>query len=134
MTNINLITPPDKVYSDAISVLVVFPSKDLQQQIQNEIFPNAKESINVYLYDKPQYTLADTDWLLSVFSLSQIVIIDVDQCPPYVKDLLSFMIAKPKTYWLTNAVDSVYNHISGNRIYNISILSSALGGNSEESE
>ena len=63
MTNINLITPPDKVYSDAISVLVVFPSKDLQQQIQNEIFPNAKESINVYLYDKPQYTLADTDWL-----------------------------------------------------------------------
>ena len=134
MTNINLITPPDKVYSDAISVLVVFPSKDLQHQIQNEIFPNAKESINVYLYDKPQYTLADTDWLLSVFSLSQIVIIDVDQCPPYVKDLLSFMIAKPKTYWLTNAVDSVYNHISGNRIYNISILSSALGGNSEESE
>lgn len=134
MTNINLITPPDKVYSDAISVLVVFPSKDLQQQIQNEIFPNAKESINVYLYDKPQYTLADTDWLLSVFTLSQIVIIDVDQCPPYVKDLLSFMIAKPKTYWLTNAVDSVYNHISGNRIYNISILSSALGGNSEESE
>lgn len=134
MTNINLITPPDKVYSDAISVLVVFPSKALQEQIQNEIFPNAKESINVYLYDKPQYTLADTDWLLSVFSLSQIVIIDVDQCPPYVKDLLSFMIAKPKTYWLTNAVDSVYNHISGNRIYNISILSSALGGNSEESE
>jgi len=134
VTNINLITPPDKVYSDAISVLVVFPSKDLQHQIQNEIFPNAKESINVYLYDKPQYTLADTDWLLSVFSLSQIVIIDVDQCPPYVKDLLSFMIAKPKTYWLTNAVDSVYNHISGNRIYNISILSSALGGNSEESE
>lgn len=134
MTNINLITPPDKVYSDAISVLVVFPSKALQEQIQNEIFPNAKESINVYLYDKPQYTLADTDWLLSVFSLSQIVIIDVDQCPSYVKDLLSFMIAKPKTYWLTNAVDSVYNHISGNRIYNISILSSALGGNSEESE
>ena len=112
MTNINLITPPDKVYSDAISVLVVFPSKALQEQIQNEIFPNAKESINVYLYDKPQYTLADTDWLLSVFSLSQIVIIDVDQCPPYVKDLLSFMIAKPKTYWLTNAVDSVYNHIA----------------------
>ena len=134
MTNINLITPPDKVYSDAISVLVVFPSKALQEQIQNEIFPNAKESINVYLYDKPQYTLADTDWLLSVFSLSQIVIIDVDQCPPYVKDLLSFMIAKPKTYWLTNAVDSVYNHISSNRIYNISILSSALGGLSEEGE
>ena len=134
MTNINLITPPDKVFSDAVGVLVIFPSTTLQQQIQNEVFPNAKESINVYLYDKQQYTSADVDWLLSVFNLCQIVIIDVDQCPSYVKDLLSFMIAKPKTYWLTNAVDSVYNHISSNRIYNISILSTALGGISEESE
>lgn len=132
--NINLITPPDKVFSDAVSVLVVFPSKDLQQQIQNEVFPNTKENINVYLYDKPQYTNTDVDWLLSVFSMAQIVIVDIDQCPPYIKDLLSFMIAKPKTYWLTNAVDSVYNHISSNRIYNISILSSALGGISEEGE
>jgi len=134
VTNINLITPPDKVFSDAVGVLVIFPSTTLQQQIQNEVFPNAKESINVYLYDKQQYTSADVDWLLSVFNLCQIVIIDVDQCPSYVKDLLSFMIAKPKTYWLTNAVDSVYNHISSNRIYNISILSTALGGISEESE
>jgi len=132
--NINLITPPDKVFSDAVNVLVIFPSKDLQQQIQNEVFPNAKESINVYLYDKPQYTNTDVDWLLSIFNLCQIVIVDVDQCPPHIKDLLSFMIAKPKTYWLTNAVDSVYNHISSNRIYNISILSSALGGLSEEGE
>jgi hypothetical protein len=132
--NINLITPPDKVFSDAVNVLVIFPSSDLQQQIQNEVFPNAKESINVYLYNKPQYTNTDIDWLLSVFNLCQIVIVDVDQCPPHVKDLLSFMIAKPKTYWLTNAVDSVYNHISSNRIYNISILSSALGGLSEEGE
>ncbi len=132
--NINLITPPDKVFSDAVNILIMFPSKDLQQQIQNEVFPNAKENINVYLYDKPQYTNVDVDWLLSVFSLCQIVIVDVDQCPPHVRDLLSFMIAKPKTYWLTNAVDSVYNHISSNRIYNVSILSSALGGISEESE
>ncbi len=134
MTTINLITPPDKVFGDAVSVLVIFPSTDLQQQIQNEVFPNAKESINVYLYDKQQYASADIDWLLSVFNLCQIVIVDVDQCPPYIKDLLSFIIAKPKTYWLTNAVDSVYNHISSNRIYNISILSSALGGISEEGE
>ncbi len=132
--NINLITPPDKVFSDAVSVMVIFPSTELQQQIQTEVFPNAKESINVYLYNKQQYTSADVDWLLSVFNLCQIVIVDVDQCPPYIKDLLSFMIAKPKTYWLTNAVDSVYNHISSNRIYNISILSSALGGISEEGE
>ncbi len=135
MTNINLITPPDKIFSDAVSILLVFPSKQLQQEIQNEVFPSAKESINVYLYDKQQYSTTDIDWLLSIFTLSNIVIVDVDNCPPYIRDLASYMIAKPKTYWLTNSVDPVYNHISGNRIYNISILSSALGGiDSEEGE
>ena len=44
------------------------------------------------------------------------------------------MIAKPKTYWLTNATDIVYTHISSNRIYNISTISSALGGKNAEDE
>jgi len=54
--------------------------------------------------------------------ICDLIIVDIDNCPSYVKDLLSFIIAKPKTYWLTNAVEVVYNHISSNRIYNLSIL------------
>jgi hypothetical protein len=134
VTKINLITPPDKLYGDSTSLLLVCPSKDLQTQIQEEVFTTVSEPLNVYLYNKEQYTLSDVDWLLAVFNLCQIVIIDVDQCPPHVKDLLSFMIAKPKTYWLTNATDIVYTHISSNRIYNISTISSALGGKNAEDE
>ena len=134
MTKINLITPPDKLYGDAISLLLVFPSKELQAQIQDEVLSVSTESLNVYLFNKEQYTLTDVDWLLAVFNLCQIVVIDVDQCPSYVRDLASYMIAKPKTYWLTNATDIVYTSISSNRIYNISTLSSALGGKIEEDE
>jgi hypothetical protein len=134
VTKINLITPPDKLYGDAISLLLVFPSKELQAQIQDEVLSVSTESLNVYLFNKEQYTLTDVDWLLAVFNLCQIVVIDVDQCPSYVRDLASYMIAKPKTYWLTNATDIVYTSISSNRIYNISTLSSALGGKIEEDE
>lgn len=133
MTTINLITPPDKIYSDAVSLLLIFPKSDLQKQIQNDILPSVSGPLNVYLYDKPNYTKEDIDWLLSIVTLSDLIIIDVDNCQPYVKDLLSYIIAKPKTYWLTNATDTVYTHLSSNRIYNLSILRN-LGGSIEENQ
>jgi len=131
---INLITPPDKLYSDSVSVLLVFPSDDLQTQIQQEVFPNVNDTINVYHYNKQQYSISDVDWLLSVFNMCNIVIIDIDNCPNHIRDLASYMIGKPKTFWLTNATDSVYTYISSNRIYNASILSSTLGGNIEKAD
>lgn len=130
--SITLITPPDKIYNDAIGLLLLFPNKDLQAEIQQEIFPVVSDPLNVYLYDKEQYSVSDMDWLMSVFTLADMVLIDIDNCPPYVRDLASYMIAKPKTYWLTNSLDPVYNYISKNRIFNTSFLSSALGGISEE--
>ena len=69
MTKINLITPPDKLYGDSTSLLLVCPSKDLQTQIQEEVFTTVSEPLNVYLYNKEQYTLSDVDWLLAVFNL-----------------------------------------------------------------
>lgn len=128
---INLITPPDKIYNDAVSLLLVFPSKDIQKQVQDEILSTVETGLNVYIFDQKNYTKDSVDWLLNIFTLSNIVLVDVDQCPPYVKDLLSYMIAKPKTYWLTNAIETVYTHISSNRIYNLSVLRN-LGGSVEE--
>jgi hypothetical protein len=40
------------------------------------------------------------------------------------------MIAKNKTYWLTNSQDSVYNSLSSNKIYNLDFLSK-IGDNFE---
>ena len=40
------------------------------------------------------------------------------------------MIAKNKTYWLTNSQDSVYNSLSNNKVYNLDFLSN-IGDNFE---
>jgi hypothetical protein len=50
------------------------------------------------------------------------VIFDVDNSASEVRDLASYIIANPNTYWLTNSIDSVYNNISINRVYDLSFL------------
>lgn len=122
VNKINLITPPDKIYNDATSVLLIFPSTENLAYIQESILPSIDGGMNIYIYDKPNYTHLDVNWLLDTVHICDLIITEVDGCPSYVKDLLSFIIAKPKTYWLTNAAEPVYNHISSNRIYNLSIL------------
>lgn len=133
MNNINLITPPDKLYNDSLSILLIHPSKDVQLDLQNNILPTFDFSINVYYYDKPVYNKDDVDWLLSIFHLVSLVIIDLDNSSSHVKDMCSYFIAKSKTYWLTNSVDTVYNHLSPNRIYNLSFLLN-LGGSVEKTK
>jgi hypothetical protein len=131
MTKINIITPPDKIYNDNFKILLLFPTKNILTEIQNSILTKV-DNLNIYLYDKPVYNKEDTDWMLDAFFAADFVLIDVDNTPPYFRDLLSFLIAKSKTYWLTNAVDCVYNHISNNRLQDLSILST-IGDQIEES-
>jgi len=127
VTKINLITPPDRLYNDSASVLLLFPTKDNLHYIQHEILPTIEQSLNIYVYERPNYTKDDVDWLLSTLHLVDMAIVEIDNCPSYIKELLSYIIAKPKTYWLTNATEVVYNHISSNRIFNLSVLEK-LGG------
>jgi len=89
--------------------------------------------VNVYYYDKSNYNNDDVNWLLTIFKLCDTVIIDVDNVAPYAKDLLSYMIAKDKTYWLTNTQNSVYNNLSNNRVFTLEFMS-AIGDKDFETE
>ncbi len=129
MKDINIITPPDWIFNDAVQVLLVFPSEELQTSVQEHLV-DIEDDINIYVYDKEVYSDNDTDWLLTVFKMSDITIIDVDMVKPYLRDLLSYMIAKPKTYWLTKGENRVYNKLSNNRFNDFKFLSK-LGGNFE---
>ena len=119
MTTINIITPPDKFYGDVSSLLVIHPSAALQNDLQQNILTNIFNDLNVYIYNENISEPTKIEWLLTVFHLADTVIIDVDNCSLHVKELLSFMIAKSKTYWLTNGENSVYNHLSNKRIFNL---------------
>ena len=123
MNNINLITPPDILHNDSIQLLFVSPSGDLQKEIQKTVFSSVEDSLNVYIYEQPTYDKDNVNWLLNVFKQSDITIIDIDNCTEHCRDLLSYMIAKNKTYWLTNNQDSVYNNLSKNKIYTLDFLS-----------
>lgn len=131
MTKINIITPPDKIYTDCFNILLINPSENIQSEMQNEVLSKFNFDCNLYFYDKKNYNINDFDWLMDIFHFCDIVVIDLDNASTHIKDIASYMIGKPKTYWLTNAENTVYNRISSNRIYNLSFLSN-IGGLSEE--
>lgn len=127
MNDITIITPPDKVHSQELSILLVYPSKIIKEQLQN-IIADFDYPFHIYLYEED----FDPYWLLDVFQQSDIVLIDIDNCTTKVRDLVSYFITKDKTYWLTNGGDNYYNIISRNRIFDLDFLKSTIGGKLEK--
>jgi hypothetical protein len=113
-------------------MLLLYPSKDLLNELQDKFLTHFEDDSNIYLYDKEVYSKEELDWVLKVFKSVDIVIADVDNTQPFFKDILSYIIAKNKTYWLTNSQESVYNHISKNKVYNLDFLSKTGGHSGEE--
>ena len=118
------------LFNDSFQLLIVYPSKQLQDELQDTFLANSALDVNVYVYDKPVQVKEEIDWLLSVFKQCDNAILDIDNSSPWTRDLLSYMIAKNKTYWLTNSHDSVYNSLSNNKVYNLDFLSK-IGDNFE---
>lgn len=130
MKNINIITPPDLLYHDAIEVLLICPSDNVKNEVQQALV-DIDDDIDIYVYE-PNELLSDKDldWILNVFKKSSVTIIDIDRVPPILQPILSYMIAKPKTFWLTKGLNRVYNKLSNNKVYDFEFLSK-LGGNFE---
>lgn len=124
MTRINIISPPDRLYTDAPSLLILYPNTQLQSELQSWLL-SLDSAVNVYIYSETAYDEITFKWLLDVFTASDIAIIDIDNISTFsnVEKILSYMIAKPKTYWLTNSQYSVYNLLSNNKVYDLSFLS-----------
>ncbi len=130
MKNINIITPPDVLHHDAVEILLLCPSDNVKNEVQQSVV-DIDNDINIYVYE-PNDKLDDNDldWILNIFQKSQITIIEIDNVPAVLQPILSYMIAKPKTFWLTNGNNRVYNKLSNNRVNDFEFLSN-LGGNFE---
>lgn len=130
MKNINIITPPDVLHHDAVEILLLCPSDNVKNQVQQSVV-DIDNDINIYVYESNEHlTDDDLDWILNIFQKSQITIIEIDNVQPILQPILSYMIAKPKTFWLTNGNNIVYNKLSNNRVNDFEFLSN-LGGNFE---
>ena len=128
MSDITLITPPDQIYSDVYSYLLIHPSKNIKAQFNN-IMSQIDDSVHIYLYEPEE---PNVEWLLGTISKVDTIILDVDNCPSEISCILGYIIAKPKTYWLTNGENMYYNKLSNKRVYNLDFITT--GGNFEETK
>ena len=118
---INLITPPDIIYDKTTSILLIHPSKQIKNQL-NDVLKDAQQNINIYLYEQEE----EHDWLLTLHRMCNFVVIDIDNSPSLTRDAISYFISFPKTFWFTNGDNVYYNKISNNRIYNLDWIGGKL--------
>jgi len=130
MSQISLITPPDRLYTDHTSLLLICPSNFVKEQLQN-VLAQLDEPMHVYLYELTSEN-QEPEWLLDVFQAVDYTIIDIDNCQPSIRDIASYFLSKDKTYWLTKAEGKLYNIINKNRIYDLDFLIYKIGGNLEK--
>lgn len=122
---INLITPPDILYNHTTSILLIHPSTETKEQL-NDVLKDVEQDVNIYLYEVED----EEEWLLNLHRLCDYVIVDIDNCPQYTKSAISYLISFSNTFWLTNGENLYYNNISNKRIWNLDWI----GGKLETSE
>ena len=115
---INIITPPDQLFNLNPSLLLVSPSVVVKQQMQKYLSCSIDE-VNVFVYDP---TDQDFNLLLAVHFRADVTVIDIDNCDPTTKLFVTYMIAHPETYYITNDAVTPYSLISKNRIYDLDAI------------
>jgi len=124
-----LITPPDKLFNQNPSCLLIYPSETVRKELQ-DILAKQEGRQNIYLYNVDSDD-KDVDWLLSVAKISDLVILDYDNSPEHVRVLASYIVSLPQTYWLTSEDTMLYNRLSPNRIYGLDTIEHLIGGSLE---
>lgn len=129
ISKVNLITYPDQIFSDTFKILFISKNVTLKEEIQTFI-ANSKLDIDIYLTEESVLDSKQVDWLFNTFNMCNVCVLDIDSSNPQIRQLASYFIAKPRTYYLTNEVNSLYNHISNRQVYNLDFLHQ-IGGNLE---
>lgn len=129
-TNINLITPPDRLYNSNLSFLLVKPSTKIKMQFQATL-SKIGEDVNVYVFDDSEL---DINWLLSVSQSVDRIIIDIDNCDPLTKLFVSLILTQPNTYYYTTDEITPWNLISRNRMYNLDWILEVLDKDDEDED
>lgn len=125
---INLITPPDKLFNLNPSYLLIRPSLKVKMQFQ-QILSQTDEDLNVFIYDEDE---SNIDWLLSVSQQVDFIIIDIDNCDPISSMFISYLLAQPNTFYMTEEDMVPWNLISRNRIFNLDWIIDLINKSNED--
>lgn len=110
---IKVITSPDVVFDQAISILVISPDIHLKKSLEDFIAEKRKP-LNLYLYFGKEN---DIKWLLTVAKISDHIIIDLDNSSNDVSKLAGYILSLPNSYYKTSDETNVWQHINSNRFY-----------------
>lgn len=125
MNDIALITPPDFLYNDSYSILLICPSSTSKEML-NSILLQTDIPLNVMVYETPEDGIHSIEWLLNAVKISDCVFLDLDNCDPTVKQFASHIIAQNKTFYLTSDGSTPYNLISKSRVYDFAWLETLI--------
>lgn len=112
---INLITPPDKLYTKALSFFLINPNNVVKEQF-NDVFKKLKRTVNLYLFEE-RHT-PDITWLIDVVHHVDYVILDIDNSEE-IRWMIGYILSFDKTYYLTKDMVWPYNIINSNRIFEV---------------
>jgi hypothetical protein len=116
MSDVTVITPPDKLFDQATKILLITPGVEIRKTV-GDILANTPRAVNIFLYEE-EHGL-HVEWVLDILAECNICIIDVDNSSEMIKKFASLIIANPKTFYLTNDSVTPYNLISANRVYDM---------------
>lgn len=125
MSKINVITPPDVLHNQATSFFLICPNAQLRAQFQ-KILENLAIACNIYLYDPQTEDERNYDWLLNISRMVDYTILNLDDMPSIERNLSSYIISLPNTFYLTKDEVTPYNMLSVNRIYDLDWLHNKL--------
>jgi hypothetical protein len=124
MDLITIITPPDKLFNNSTSIMVITPSNTVKLQLQT-FLSEYPEDMNVYFYEE---TDNDFDWLLTTMRMCDCVIFDIDNSGQIMRNLSGFIVAQKNVFYLTKDSETPYNMLSKNRVYDLSWLYTYFNG------
>lgn len=125
MHKITIITPPDKIFNQDYTFLLIYPSSAVKEQFQRAI-AYVDLPITIYYYE-PDELDSDVDWLLSVTKMAHTVVLDLDNCPLKIRQIAAYILSNTNTYWLTKDNNTYYNKLSVNQVYNLDFIQQLLG-------
>ena len=119
---VTLITPPDILPNRTQSILLVTPTSDIKDFL-DDYLKTFNANIHVYLYTP---TDVDIKWLLTVAVRAEAVILDCDNVPDDASHFLSYIISMPNTYYRVTNPKVDYSVINPNRFYDFPNLNEKL--------